>query len=78
MQHGAGGDESFENQPLQRQSKIQLMKTVKTVKTAKAMKTVTAMKAMKQQHSSFYEPLQLQNSKPQHPRKKPQVCCPLS
>jgi hypothetical protein len=72
MQHGAGGDESFENQPLQRQSKIQLMKTVKTVKTVKTAK------AMKQQHSSFYEPLQLQNSKPQHSRKKPQVCCPLS
>jgi hypothetical protein len=69
MQHGAGGDESFENQPLQRQSKIQLMKTVKTV---------TAMKAMKQQHSSFYEPLQLQNSKPQHSRKKPQIYYPLS
>jgi hypothetical protein len=57
---------------------MKTVKTVKTVKTAKAMKTVTAMKAMKQQHSSFYEPLQLQNSKPQHSRKKPQVCCPLS
>jgi len=54
------------------------MKTVKAMQTVKAMKTATAMKAMKQQHSSFYEPLELQNSKPQHSRKKSQVCCPLS
>jgi hypothetical protein len=57
---------------------MKTMKTMKTVKTAKEMKTVKAMETVKQQHPSFHEPQQLQNSKPQHSRKKPQVCCPLS